>query len=65
MPDYKIYIVDGLNHITNAHDYVGTDDMSAFHKANILRAGGAAEVWQSTRLVSRIPKGGEADVVTR
>jgi hypothetical protein len=65
MPNYKIYIVDGRNHITNAHDYVGTDDMSAFHRANILRAGDAAEIWQSTRLVSRIPKGGEADAVTR
>jgi hypothetical protein len=34
--------------------------MSAFHKADMLRAGGAAEVWQSTRLVTRIPKDREA-----
>ena len=64
MHRYKIYVIDARNHITNAHDFEGIDDLSAFDKANKLRHADAAEVWQSTRLVARIQKGGEAGVAT-
>lgn len=55
MPEYRIYVVDGRNHITSAHDYVGSSDVSASHQADKLRDGGPVEVWQSTRLVLRAP----------
>jgi hypothetical protein len=64
MRQYKIYVIDVRNHITNAHDFEGIDDLSAFDKANNLRQADAAEVWQSTRLVARIQKGGEAAAAT-
>ena len=57
---YKIYIVDGKNRISFAYDFEGPDDLSALDKAYTFTHAHAVEVWQQTRLVARVAKGGEA-----
>jgi len=60
---YKIYVVDGQNHISFAYDFEGPDDLSALDKAGTFTNTHIVEVWQQTRIVARIAKGGEAAVV--
>jgi hypothetical protein len=64
MRQYKIYIVNDKNHISLAHDFEGPDDLSALDKANTFTEAHIVEVWQQTRLVARIAKGGEAATVS-
>ena len=59
MQQYKIYIVDGSNRITRAFDYEGIDDLAALEKAKSYTLADAVEVWQQTRLVVRVAKGGD------
>ena len=60
MMHYKIYVVDGRNHISLAHDFEGPDDQSALEKAHTFSYADAVEIWQRTRLVARIARGDEA-----
>lgn len=62
MHEYKIYLLDGHNHILSARGFEGPDDLSALDKASTFTHADVVEIWQRTRLVARIAKGGEASV---
>jgi hypothetical protein len=56
MPDYKLYRLDHAGQIISAPDqFVSEDDEAALAEAEKLRDGGRAELWESRRLVRRLP----------
>jgi hypothetical protein len=63
MKHYKIYVIDAQNQISRSYDFECNEDGPAIDKANILRESHAVEVWQSTRLVTRIESGGSASKI--
>jgi hypothetical protein len=60
MAHYRIYFLDETGHVFEAQDCDAADDLSAFNKASILSKDRHVEVWQSSRCVAKIVKGGTA-----
>ncbi len=56
--DYEIYILDDLNHVKAAHDFVDYDDLDALGEARSFTSIGPVVVWQRERLVARVPIAG-------
>jgi hypothetical protein len=58
MAHYRIYFLDETGHIFEAQDCEASDDLSAFNKATAFSKNHSVEVWQSSRCVTKIAKGG-------
>lgn len=50
---YRLYCLDGSNHITKSHEFVARDDKEAIKMANAWRNHGKAELWCRGRMVHR------------
>jgi hypothetical protein len=48
---YRLYCLDGSNHITKSHEFHAKDDREAIKTANAWRSGGKAELWCRGRKV--------------
>ena len=59
MNEYRVYLLNSENHIRGAQNLTAPDESAALRAAFKIAAGGAAEVWQSTRLIARIDRSGE------
>lgn len=62
MPEYHIYCVDDGNHIVSRHDVSVEDDLAALEKAKELCEKYEVEVWEQTRLVTRVATDGTASL---
>jgi hypothetical protein len=54
MPHYRLYFLRADNRVDRAVDLDCADDEEAINKASELRGPQAMELWQRTRLVTRI-----------
>lgn len=56
MPAYRIYVIDGQNHVLAPPNVVecNTDD-EALAQASQLVDGHDVELWQDNRLIARLP----------
>lgn len=57
---YRFYFLDENGHITKGLDHQARDDVSALEAAIALAAEQTIEIWQSTRRVAKLLKGGNA-----
>ncbi len=58
MPHYRIYLIGPDNRIQSGHDAECDTDLQAKRTALTIKGRGAsAEIWQSTRIVDRVPAG--------
>jgi hypothetical protein len=48
---YRLYCLDGSNHITKSHEFHAKNDREAIKIANAWRSGGKAELWRGGRKV--------------
>jgi hypothetical protein len=55
MANYRAYFVNSDGHIVGAHVLAGVDDISATREAEKLRDGRDIEIWDGTRMVTRLP----------
>ncbi len=60
MHDYKIYVLDGQEHIVLAYDFKGSDDASALEESKKHSDKTLIEVWQGARFVARIARDAKA-----
>ena len=60
MSYYKIYILDLNRRIRLAYDFHGADDASALEESKKHSGESAIEIWEQSRLVARIERGGDA-----
>ena len=50
---YRLYCLDGANHITKSHEFHARNDAEAIKTANAWRNYGRAELWCRDRKVHR------------
>jgi hypothetical protein len=50
---YRLYCLDGLNHITKVHEFHAKDDAEAIKMADAWRNHGKAELWCRSRRLHR------------
>jgi len=55
MTHYRLYLLDGDNHIRRAFDLDCADDDEAVKTAETYVDGHAVELWEKTRKVARLP----------
>ena len=56
MPDYRLYCIDGADHIVGAPEhFAAADDKEALVLARAMKTA-RCEVWQGNRFVAAIPK---------
>jgi hypothetical protein len=48
---YRLYFLDGVGHITRAHEFFAKDDATAIKISAAWREGRRMELWQRDRLV--------------
>lgn len=60
MSGYKLYVLDSERRIKLAYDFHGADDAAALEESKKHSGEGAIEIWEKSRLVARIERGGEA-----
>jgi hypothetical protein len=60
MANYRIYFMDETGHVFEGQNYEAEDDLSALNKATALSETHGVEVWQRSRCVAKIAKGGAA-----
>lgn len=54
MQDYRLYLLNGIDQIRSAKEFVAPDDDTAKAMIEQMRAGQPAELWQLNRLVVRL-----------
>lgn len=59
MREYHFYLLDGKAAIQSRRVAQCEDDLSALEVAQSFGTGGDVEIWQSSRLVTRIDKAGQ------
>jgi hypothetical protein len=60
MTYYRIYLLDERGHVCEGRDCEVADDLAALEAATPLSIDRRIEVWQATRCVAKIQKGGGA-----
>lgn len=60
MTAYRINCIDGADQVVTTHEFLFRDDLDAFDKATELCAANGVEVWDGTRRVIWMHKGGAA-----
>lgn len=60
MAHYRIYFVDETGHVFEGQDCEAVDDLAALDQATALSRNHSLEVWQASRCVAKIAKGGAA-----
>jgi hypothetical protein len=60
MKQYKFYFLGKDGHIVNGLDVPAADDLAALEAAIPLSRDQAIEIWEATRRVARLTKGGGA-----
>lgn len=60
MANYRIYFLDETGHIFEGQNCEAEDDLSALNKATAFSEKHSVEVWQASRCVAKIAKGGTA-----
>ena len=58
--EYRLYCLDETQHIIVARGIVVLDDLAALREAEALCEEHAIEIWQGTRRVAHVAKGGAA-----
>lgn len=56
MVSYRLYSLDGMRKVASAEWIEAEDDRAAVEAAKTLMDGHEYELWQSTRLVARLPR---------
>ena len=51
---YRYYHLDGLGHLHEAEWFEAADDQDAVAQIEARRADGTCEIWQGTRLVTKL-----------
>ena len=57
MPDYEIWLVDETNRISEIHNVLSADDLSALAAALSLGPAHAIEIWRDGHYVLTVHKG--------
>jgi hypothetical protein len=60
MREYKIYVLDRLEHIVLGYDFTGPDDASALEECQKHSDKTALEIWEGPRLVARVAQSAKA-----
>ena len=60
MHQYKIYELNGQNHIQKRYDLDAPDDVTALESARQIARVATFEIWESARFIARLGKDGEA-----
>ena len=60
MTHYRIYLMDERGHVFEGRDCEAEDDLAALEAATPLSRDRQIEVWQATRCVAKLQKGGDA-----
>lgn len=61
---YRFYFVDEFGRIIGAKDHEAAEDGDAITDAQILSVRGPVVVWEGTRPIAKIAKGGQAEPAT-
>ena len=54
MQDYRLYLLNNIDQIRSAKEFVAPNDDTAMAMIEKMRAGQPAELWQLNRLVVRV-----------
>jgi hypothetical protein len=58
MAHYRIYFLDETGHVFEGQNCEAVDDLSALERATALSEKHSVEVWEASRCIAKIAKGG-------